>query len=112
MVGDERDDGVDQKAPTIVYWPMYVKDFWSDPRFACSAAMAFAIRTNRAASAGFLKEIRQAVWSVNPDLPIAHVRTVAEIYDQSMARTSFTLVMLAIAGGDGAAARAWSGFTA
>ena len=42
--------------------------------------------------------MRQAVWSVNPDLPIADVRTVREIYDRSMARTSFTLVMLAIAG--------------
>jgi ABC-type antimicrobial peptide transport system permease subunit len=39
------------------------------------------------------------VWSVNPDLPVANVRTVQEIYDRSLARTSFTLVMLTIAGG-------------
>jgi putative ABC transport system permease protein len=36
---------------------------------------------------------------VNPDLPVANVRTVQEIYDRSLARTSFTLVMLTIAGG-------------
>ena len=42
--------------------------------------------------------MRQAVWSVNPNLPLARVRTLQEIYDQSLARTSFTLVMLAIAG--------------
>jgi putative ABC transport system permease protein len=42
--------------------------------------------------------VRQAVWSVNPNLPLARVRTLQEIYDQSLARTSFTLVMLAIAG--------------
>ena len=42
--------------------------------------------------------MRQAVWSVNSSLPLASVRTMQEIYDQSMARTSFTLVMLAIAG--------------
>ena len=36
---------------------------------------------------------------MNPDLPIADVRTVQEIYDRSMARTSFTLVMLSIAAG-------------
>jgi putative ABC transport system permease protein len=35
---------------------------------------------------------------VNPELPIADVRTVKEIYGKSMARTSFTLVMLALAG--------------
>jgi ABC-type antimicrobial peptide transport system permease subunit len=44
-----------------------------------------------------LNEARRAVWSVNPDLPIANVRTVQEVYDSSMARTAFTLVMLTIA---------------
>ena len=36
---------------------------------------------------------------MNASLPLAAVRTMQEIYDESMARTSFTLVMLAIAGG-------------
>ncbi len=36
---------------------------------------------------------------MNPNLPLADVRTLQEIYDTSLARTSFTLVMLAIAGG-------------
>jgi ABC-type antimicrobial peptide transport system permease subunit len=35
---------------------------------------------------------------VNPSLPLASVRTMQDIYSLSMARTSFTLVMLAIAG--------------
>jgi len=35
---------------------------------------------------------------VNPSLPLASVRTMQEIYGQSLARTSFTLVMLTIAG--------------
>jgi len=38
------------------------------------------------------------VWAVNANLPLAQVRTLGEVYNQSMARTSFTLVMLAIAG--------------
>ena len=59
--------------------------------------VAFAIRSNRTGTESFLKDVRQAVWSVNSNLPIANVRTVAEIYQRSMARTSFTLVMLAIA---------------
>ena len=28
VVGNERDDGVEQKATTIVYWPMLVHNFW------------------------------------------------------------------------------------
>jgi ABC-type antimicrobial peptide transport system permease subunit len=35
---------------------------------------------------------------VNPNLPIADVKTLASVYEQSLARTSFTLVLLAIAG--------------
>ena len=59
--------------------------------------LAIAVRSNRAGSGGFTKEIQQAVWSVDADLPVANVRTVREIYDKSMARTSFMLVMLAVA---------------
>jgi ABC-type antimicrobial peptide transport system permease subunit len=39
------------------------------------------------------------VWSVAPDVPLASVRTLEEIYSKSMARTSFALTMLAIAAG-------------
>ena len=60
--------------------------------------MTFAIRSERAGTQGFLNEVRQAVWSVNSNLPLASVRTMQEVYDKSVARTSFTLVMLAIAG--------------
>jgi len=45
-----------------------------------------------------LADVRQAIWSMNPNLPLANVRTLQEIYDKSLARTSFTLVILAIAG--------------
>ena len=61
-------------------------------------SVTFVIRSDRAGSEGFLNQVRQAVWSVNPNLPLASVRTMREIYDRSLARTSFTLVMLGIAG--------------
>ena len=35
---------------------------------------------------------------MNPNLPVAGVRTMGEVYGQSLARQSFTLVMLGIAG--------------
>jgi putative ABC transport system permease protein len=97
VVADERGDGVDQKAPTLVYWPLLQKNFEGDT-VAVRRYVALVIRTPRAGSQAFLQEVRQAVWSVNPNLPLASVRTMEEIYDRSLARTSFTLVMLAIAG--------------
>jgi ABC-type antimicrobial peptide transport system permease subunit len=58
----------------------------------------FAMRSNRAGTQAFINEMQQAAWSVNSNLPVASVSTMQDIYSQSMARTSFTLVMLAIAG--------------
>jgi len=98
VVGNERDNGVDRAAPTIVYWPMLKSNFWGNP-VDVRRNMAFAIRSTRTGSESFLTEVRKAVWSVNPDLPIAAVRTVEFLSERSMARTSFTLVMLAIASG-------------
>jgi predicted permease len=98
VVADIHSDGADQKAPTTVYWPVLMKNFWGDETFI-QRRVVFAVRSSRAGSESFLKEIRQAVWSVNPDVPLDGIRTLAEVYRGSMARSSFTLVMLAIAGG-------------
>ena len=61
--------------------------------------LAFAIRSARAGTQSLINEVRRAVWSVDPDLPLYQVHTLDYYYTKSMARTSFTLVMLALAGG-------------
>ena len=96
VVADEYDDGVTRGATTIVYWPMMNKDFWQEG-FSTQRSMAYVIRTPRLQESGFLREVQQAVWSVNPNLPLARVQTLSEIYDDSMAETSFALVILGIA---------------
>jgi predicted permease len=97
VVEDIREQGVQENAPEIVYWPALLNvggPYSSD----AVRTVTFVIRSERAGTAGFLDEIHQAVWSVNSSLPLAFVRTMQEVYDQSIARTSFTLVMLGIAG--------------
>lgn len=98
IVGDVRDEGIDKKAPTMVYWPIVLNEFLGQD-IMVKRSVAFAIRSSRTGTDSFMEELRQAVWAVNKDLPLADVRTLGEIYDRSMARTSFALVMLAIAGG-------------
>jgi predicted permease len=96
VVGNEHDNGVSEKPPAIIYWPMLVEQFWNQ-EVMVQRSMAFAIRTRRLGTSTFLDEVRSAVWSVNPNLPLANVRTMEEILESSMARTSFTLTMLGIA---------------
>ena len=99
VVEDVRVHGVDEKAPAIVYWPAMRNDpYTSKPTIDAPRFVTFAIRSERAGTESFLSQVQQAVWSVNGNLPLASVSTMQEIYSQSLARTSFTLVMLAIAG--------------
>src|SRR5690242_8589840 len=97
VVGNVYARGVNEKPPTIVYWPPLLDNFWGDKPFIQRGA-SFVVRSSRTGSESFLKELRQAVWSVNPNLPVAAAQTLDHIYKKSMARTSFTLVMMAIAG--------------
>ncbi|HTP33382.1 MAG TPA: ABC transporter permease [Candidatus Acidoferrales bacterium] len=97
VAGDVYDDGVQQKVPAFVYWPAMTDTFWGD-RIHVIRSGTFVIRTTRAGTESFLAEARRAVWSVDANLPVYLVRTLQEVFDRSMARTSFTLVLLAIAG--------------
>ena len=99
MAGDVHDDGAHQRPPATVYSGRRdcTRSSWAF-RISSRAGSAFAIRSERAGTESLLNQVREAVWSVNANLPLAQVRTLDEVYDQSMARTSFTLVMLAIAG--------------
>src|SRR3984957_12093352 len=97
-VEDVHVNGVQEKAPAIVYWPSMVTGIYGPNTFDATRSATFVVRSDRAGTEAFLREIEQAVWSVNASLPLASVRTMQEIYSQSLARTSFTLVMLGIAG--------------
>ncbi len=96
VVGNIHDNGVTEGATATIFWPLLQRDFWGDEIFT-RRTLGYAIRSPRANAPGFLDEIRSAVWSVNRNLPLANVRTLQEFLDNSMARTAFTLVMLAIA---------------
>ena len=90
VASDERDDGLNHPATPIVYWPM-VNGVYERQSFA------YAVRSERAGTAAFQRELKEAVWSVNPNLPLSDVQTLVEIEARSMAQTSFTMVILGIA---------------
>jgi putative ABC transport system permease protein len=90
--------GLYEEAPSFVYWPALVAQMYGSPVLGTQFA-AFVIRSERAGAASLMSEVRQAVWSVNGSVPITAERTMQELYANSLARTSFTLVLLAIAGG-------------
>lgn len=97
VVGDVHQGGMEQKAQTIVYWPLMMNNFDTEKE-RVQRGVSFVIRTPQAGSQAFMNQVRQAIWSDDASLPLADPNTVGYYYSRSMARTSFTLVMLGLAG--------------
>jgi predicted permease len=97
VVEDVRHRGAQEAAPAVVYWPIYGQIPYA-PVIGATRAVTFSVRTERAGTGVLLSEIRHVVSSVNGALAVANPETMRETVDHSMARTSFTLVMLGLAG--------------
>jgi putative ABC transport system permease protein len=91
VAGNVRGDGLNQPAPRLVYLPL-------DPQFV-SRNVTLLVRSSRADAPGLLRALERAIWSVNPGVPVAHVRTLDAMEADSRSRTSFATTMLAIAAG-------------
>ena len=96
VIGNVHWEGIEKDAPSVVYWPMFLSHFESSDTSLRRVA-TFVIRTPRAGSESLMKDLREAVWSVDANLPLTEMRTQDYYYQKSIARTSFTLVMLGIA---------------
>jgi predicted permease len=96
IVENVHEDALYQAAPTFVYWPVMMEHFGGNILFAVRP-VNLVIRSDDAGRESLLNGVRSAVWSVNSTMPVFLVRTMKDLYDESMARTSFALIMLAIA---------------
>jgi predicted lysophospholipase L1 biosynthesis ABC-type transport system permease subunit len=93
VVENVHTDGLHLPAPTTVYARAGVEST------TVRRAVTFAIRSSRAGSQAFVKEVAAAVHGVSPSVPLAQVRTLEDAYRRSIARTSFTVALLSIAAG-------------
>ncbi|HEY7186465.1 MAG TPA: ABC transporter permease [Vicinamibacterales bacterium] len=96
VVEDVHEDALYEAAPAFVYWPTMMENFGGSTLFTMRA-INLVIRSDQAGRESLLNGVRSAVWSVNSSMPVFLVRTMKDLYDASMARTSFALVMLGIA---------------
>jgi predicted permease len=90
VAGNEHSNGLNQPPPPTVYMAMGAEPF-------TSRNMSYVVRSARVRMPGFLRELQQAVWSINPNVALGGVRTLDQILALSMAQTSFAMVMLVIA---------------
>jgi predicted permease len=102
VAADVKDDDIDQGPLPIVYWPQVTLGYWEGAtldQVQTWRGMGYAVRSARVGTPGFLQDIRTAVWEVSPNIPLRGVWTLPELMARSVARTSFTMVLLTVAAG-------------
>jgi len=87
IVGDVRQFGLDKRAVAQVYTPLR--------QTVNGLGGLVVVRTNGDPTAATTL-IREAAWSIDPDMPIANVRTLDEIRDRYLATPKLTAVLLTV----------------
>jgi|GEM_PF-286524 len=90
-------EGVKEAAPSIIYWPLMMQSFVGQD-LKLQRATVFVVRSRRAGTQLLMRAIQQQAGKVSPDVPLTNSGTLGDLYTKSMARTSFTLVILCASG--------------
>jgi predicted permease len=101
VVPDIREDGLNQDPTPMVYWPQVTLAFWegsTEEDVQTWWTMGYVIRSPRVGNPDFFAAVQDAVWEVNPNLPLRSAGTVDDLMADSVARTSSTLILLSVAG--------------
>lgn len=94
VTADLRDDGLRNDAPKGVYWPLVMRN---GDRVELPRNVDFLVRSPRAGSEAFVQELRAALREIDPNVPLANIRTLESIYRKALAMPAFATVLLAIA---------------
>jgi len=95
VAGDVHHDGLASAAPTQIFTPYaQVPDYW--PQMMWTAAVAIRTDLDPEAAAAAL---RQAVWSIDPEVPLARISTMNQVLREAVARPRFLAVLLSLLSG-------------
>jgi predicted permease len=89
VVADVRHEGLREPPRALIYFPH------NPAGDRAPRAFSYVIRGPRATSQA--DAVRQAVWALNPDLPVASLQTMEAVVEQSVTQFSFTMLTLGIA---------------
>jgi len=100
VVANVRDDGMDQDAPLMVYWPQVTLAFWEGSaadQIQTWRSQGYAIRSARVGSEDLLREASEVIWSVVPNTPVRNVSSLPQMMAYSIARRSFAMLLMGTA---------------
>ncbi len=96
VVGSVRDAGLHEKPVEAVYYPL-MRPLSSEGEDFPPRWFSLVVKTASADPMALAPAVREAIWSLDRNLPVARVRSMAEVTAESTARTSFTMLLLVVA---------------
>jgi hypothetical protein len=90
IVADERQDGLRRPVRPLVYYPVHRELPGGMPKVMTSVVRGPGVGARADA-------LREAVWDVDRSLPVASMRSMTDIVDESIVEFTFTMVTLGIA---------------
>jgi predicted permease len=96
VVGSVRDAGLHEKPVETVYYPLMRPPSPDGEDFA-PRWFTLVVRTAGDDPLALAPAVREAIWSLDRNLPVARVRGMDQVMAESTARTSFTMLLLVIA---------------
>lgn len=97
VTGDVRADGLDHPPAAVVYYP--IVPIRGIGLWGPADRLTLVARARTGSPAALVPAIRRALRDLDPEAPVANVRTMDDVVAHSMARTTFTMVLLGVAAG-------------
>jgi predicted lysophospholipase L1 biosynthesis ABC-type transport system permease subunit len=93
VVGSVRDESLERPPVEAVYYPLQKRN-----EGGTSPASFYLLVRGSGEPHQLVKPVRDAIWSIDRNLPLSAVRSMEEVVSRSMVRTTFTMLLLVIAG--------------
>ncbi len=97
VTDDVRYAGLDKPPAEMVYFPLVPIE--GAPLWSPSNSVTLVVKSSSAHPEQLVAAVRRTIADIDADIPLANVRTMNDVVAKSMARTSLTMLLLAIAGG-------------
>ncbi|HEX6901330.1 MAG TPA: ABC transporter permease [Thermoanaerobaculia bacterium] len=95
VVGSVQQRSLDEEPDQAVYYPV-VRPALSEGEPYAPRSFSLVVR-GRIEPTALVKPVRDAIWSLDPNLALAEVHPLEDVVERSMTRTSFTMLLLIIA---------------
>ena len=97
VTNDVRYSGLDKPPAEMVYFPLV--PIKGAPLWSPQNSVTLVVKSSSTHPAQLAGTVRRTLAGLDTDIPLANVRTMDDVVAKSMARTSLTMLLLAIAGG-------------